>query len=162
MVTLMSLDALTEPHHVACHQTPAASTTLSELFSTRPNLETIDCYQQTREQMRSGIETSPSRLCPAAVCGRRRATTPQHNQDRARSCARSYSKLDNIQFGRPATFRSIPSRVADGKTQHSPMGSFDLDKREIAVSKGYIATKHNLRLNSHGLPTISIEGFWRV
>lgn len=66
MVTLMSLDALTEPHHVACHQTPAASTTLSELFLTRPNLETIDCYQQTREQMRSGIETITIEAVPGS------------------------------------------------------------------------------------------------
>jgi len=53
----MSLNALAELHHVACHQKPDRLEHVAELFSTRPNLETIDCYQQTREQMKVGIET---------------------------------------------------------------------------------------------------------
>lgn len=110
-----------------------------------------------------GLKQSPSRLCPVATCGRRRASTPRHDSRPGQVVVRGYSKLDDSKSCQPATsFRSIPSRVADDKTQHSPMGSFDLDKGEIALSKCYIATKHNLRLNSHGLPTISIEGFWRV
>ncbi|KAK0754525.1 hypothetical protein B0T18DRAFT_386386 [Schizothecium vesticola] len=112
---------------------PTASITLSELFSTRPNLETVDCSQQTREQMRVGIETITIEAVPGSSLREKAGNYPSARLETGQVVARGYSKLDDFQFGRLATFRSIPSRLADDKTQHSPMGSFDFDKREIAL-----------------------------
>jgi len=50
---------------------PPALDTFSELFLTRPSLETLNRYHQTREDLSFGIETIAigSGLCPAAVGG---------------------------------------------------------------------------------------------